>query len=404
MLTRELAISRYDFRRQLLIPDRLTKGEHAHYVGFAERMLETYRSGIGLRRRDLHRRIQDVFADESACPQRRIDAFCKLLDDVSVFENAGRRNAPKLRRQVFRLAAAHHPLVTCADRLFERSAVDVQQLISRELQRPWNEIENELFADVIDFHRLESFEGYPDARALLSRYNVAQVQVALYSALTMTVIATTGFKQILRAARLSQLMHTVTRTGPGVYSLRFDGPASVLRETRRYGIQMAKFLPALIGCTGWKMHAVVETRSRMRLSLDLSETDGLQSHLKPDAEFDSTVEADFAAKWGTESREGWTLEREGEFLYVGQKTFVPDFVFRHSHGRIVLMEIIGFWTPEYLQSRLEAVTIFRECPILFAVHETAEEQFLDVVSGDRIVPYKTALLVKPVVEALQRFL
>ena len=67
------------------------------------------------------------------------------------------------------------------------------------------------------------------------------------------------------------------------------------------------------------------------------------------------------------------------------------------------MEIIGFWTPEYLQSRLETVAMFRECPIVFAVHEAAEEQFTDVISSDRIVPYKTALRIKSVVEALQRF-
>lgn len=403
MLTKELAISRYDFRRGQLIPDRLTTGEHGHYVGFAEQMLEIYRDGRGVRRRDLHRRIQAIFSEEPECPQRRIDAFCKLLDDVSVYEDAGRRDAPKLRRQVFRLAATHHPLVTHADRLFERSATDVHRLVAAATGRPWSEIENELFADVMEFHRLESFEDYPQPRALLSRYNVAQVQVALYSALTMTVTATTGFKRILRAARLAKLMHTVNQTGPGVYSLRFDGPASVLRETRRYGIQMAKFLPALIGCEGWKMHAVIETRSRHRLSLDLSEADRLQSHLPPDSEFDSSVEADFAAKWGPEPRDGWTLEREGEFLYVGQKTFVPDFVCRHRDGRTVLMEIIGFWTPEYLQSRLETVQIFRDCPILFAVQEGAKDEFQKVVSRDRVIPYKTALLIKPVLESLQRF-
>ena len=41
---------------------------------------------------------------------------------------------------------------------------------------------------------------------------------------------------------------------------------------------------------------------------------------------------------------------KAKFLHRGQKVFVPDFVFRHSDGRTVLIEIVGFWTPEYLQA------------------------------------------------------
>lgn len=400
MLTKEHAISRYDFHRQKVIPDRLTTGEHAQYVGFAERMLEVYRKGTGQRRRELHRQVQTVFEDEPDCPQRRIDGFCKLLDDQSEYADAGRRDAPKLRREVFRIAAKHHPLVTKADSLFEHCSEDTQALIARTLGRDWFDIRDELFADIIDFHRLETFPGYPNARALLSRYNVAQVQAALFSAVSMDIYATGDFKRILRAARLARLMHSIQRTGQGTYHIRLDGPASVLRETRRYGILMAKFLPALISCTGWRMHAVVETRSGWKLSLDLSEQDRLQSHLPSDSEFDSSIEADFAEKWGDEVREGWSLEREGEFLYSGQKTFVPDFVFRHDNGKVVLMEIIGFWTPEYIESRLKTLAVFEGSPILLAIHESTSHHFKAAGMESRIITYKTALLIKPVLESL----
>ena len=400
MLTKEHAISRYDFHRQQIIPDRLTTGEHAQYIGFAERMLEVYRKGSGQRRRELHRQVQAVFEDEPDCPQRRIDGFCKLLDDQSGYAEAGRRDAAKLRREVFRIAAKHHPLVTKADTLFEHCSEETQALIARTLGREWLEIRDELFADIIDFHRLENFPGYPNARALLSRYNVAQVQAALFSAVSMDIYATGDFKRILRAARLARLMHSIQRTGQGTYHIRLDGPASVLRETRRYGILMARFLPALISCTGWRMHAVVETRRGWKLSLDLSEQDRLQSHLPSDSEFDSSVEADFAEKWGDEVREGWSLEREGEFLYSGQKTFVPDFVFRHDNGKVVLMEIIGFWTPEYIESRLKTLAVFEGSPILLAIHESTSHHFKATGMESSIITYKTALLIKPVLEAL----
>ncbi len=180
MLTRELAIAEYDAGR--IIPDRLTQQHHRQYLDYAAGMLEVYRKGIGRTRRELHRAVGSVFADEEDCPARRIDSFCKLLDDASTYERDTRGRAADLRREVFRLAAEKHPLVRRADRLFDHEEARVKAQIAARLGRPWREIDRELFADVIEFHRLAAFEGYPDAPALLARYNVAQVQVALFGA------------------------------------------------------------------------------------------------------------------------------------------------------------------------------------------------------------------------------
>ena len=401
MLTREHAIAEYDFQRRLILPDRLIMRNHAQYPALAEQMLDVYQRGTGKRRRDLHREIHRVFAEETECPLRRIEAFCKLLDDQSVYATEARRNAAALRRQVFRLAATFHPLVIQKDSLFEHSASDVQKMIAEQLGRDWFDICDELFADVVEHHRLDSFPGYPSARALLSRYNVAQIQAALFSAVSLTIRTTSDFKRILRAARLARLMHTITNPKPGMYQIELTGPASVLRETRRYGVNMARFLPALICCSEWTMHAVMETRtSRWKMGLTLSSTDGFQSHLPSDAEFDSSVEADFFEKWGSEERDGWRLIREGEILHAGQKTFVPDFVLQHSSGRKVLMEIVGFWTPEYIQHRLETLEVFKHVPILLAIHETTVDRFSEATSHAIIVRYKSALLVKQILEAI----
>ncbi len=292
MLTKEHAIAEYDFQRQRILPDRLTSVPHAHYLSFAEKMLDVYRMGTGRRRGDLHRDIHRDFVDEVDCPLRRIEAFCKLLDDQSQYADAGRRAAPKLRQQVFRIAARHHPLVSQADRLFDNAVEDVRELIAKDLQRDWIDIRSELFADIIENHQLESFDGYPNPSALLSRYNVAQVQATLFRAVSMVIDATTDFKRSLRAARLAKV------------------------------------------------------------------------------------------------------------LYSGQKTFIPDFVFRHNDGRVVLMEIIGFWTPEYNAARLETLAVFREAPILLAIHESTSHHFELSPGTARSVTYKSALLVKPILQAL----
>ncbi|MCH8044456.1 MAG: DUF790 family protein [Planctomycetes bacterium] len=402
MLTRQLAIAEYDFRRGRLLPDRLTRGAHGGYVDYAERMLSVYRIGVGRTRRELHRAVRHVFADEEGCPTRRIDAFCKLLDDASDFDGDRKGRAAKLRQKVFRLAAPHHPLVERADRLFERQRSAMQSDIAAQLGRSWQQIEQELFSDVIEFHRLVKFDGYDSPQRLLARYNVAQVQAALFGAVHMTVWASSDFKTILRYAKLARLMHTITRDGLSGYRLRLDGPASVLRQTRRYGAAMARFLPALVACRQWRMHALVEPRrGAPPLSLDLTSADGLNSHLPPPEDFDSQVEQAFAEKWGTDRREGWLLERETEILHQGQKVFLPDFVFRHDDGRKVLLEIVGFWTPEYLQAKLQTLHVFRDRRILLAISQQASEPFAQL--GHEVVRYKSALSVKDVLARLHDY-
>jgi predicted nuclease of restriction endonuclease-like RecB superfamily len=397
MLTSEHAIVEYESGRA--VPDRLVTGKHRHYPQYAQRMLEIYRNGIGRQRRELHRQVEAVFAEEPDCPIRRIQAFCKLLDDKSVYQTDSRGQAAQLRLKVFSLAAKLHPLVTAPDRLFEHAEAETKAKIAAQLGMPWPEIEAGLYADVMAFQRMESFEGYPDGPSLLSRYNVAQLQACLYRAESITVEATADFKTILRYAKLARLLHEIRPLGPSRYRITFSGPASILRETRSYGVNFARFLPALLACKGWRMSAIIQTPWKTKARLELSDRDGFKSHLPSAEEFDSTVEEAFAAKFGPE-RDGWRLIREGEVLHQGQSAFVPDFVFRHQDGTQVLMEIVGFWTPEYLASKRQTLRHFRERRILIALPERSVRE--DAAVGDNVILYKTALKLQPVLEALER--
>ena len=222
----------------------------------------------------------------------------------------------------------------------------------------------------------------------------------MFGAVSMAVWAGDDFKTILRYAKLARLMHTIERAGEGRYCFRFNGPASVLRQTRRYGVAMARFLPALIACRDWKMRAEIRTRRAGRtIWLDLASSDGLNSHLPPPKEFDSSVEEEFAAKWGPGKRDGWQLVREGEVLHHGQKVFIPDNLFRHDDGRKVLMEIVGFWTPEYIAAKMKTLETFREHRILLAVSKTAGQQMGKLPQGT--IVYGSTLLIKDVLAALE---
>ncbi len=398
MLTKQEAIAEYDFAHQAIIPDRLTRKTHAGYLTAADQILQIYHNHIGATRRHLHALVQRQLQSLDDCSSVRMAAFCKLLDDASDYDNDRGSTAATLRRRVFTLAAADHPLVQYPDHLFASDESVVKQKIAAQLGRPWADIEADLFADVIEFHRLKQApEPAVDGAALLRRYNVAQTQAALYGAVEMTVLAKRDFKTILRYAKLARLMHTITRQEDG-YRFRFNGPASIVRATRRYGVAMARFLPGLLAAEDWRMRAIVIGPLRRRFALQLSSRDGLRGEIAP-SDFDSELEETFFNRWQQQDTAGWTIQREANVLHEGQTVFMPDFTLQHPEHGEVLLEIVGFWTPEYLRDKASRLAQFRDHGrILLAVTEQAGEVLPDLSLPT--VTYKTKLLPKAVLDLL----
>ncbi|GAA5510757.1 DUF790 family protein [Novipirellula caenicola] len=403
MLTKEQSIVEYDFSRQRVIPDRLTRSTHGHYPPLAEEMLKIYQDHVGEVRKHLHELVRRLFRGVTDCPAKRISAFCKLLDDASEFHQDKSAAAAKLRQRVFTLAASKHPLVQSRDQLFDHEEANAKAEIAAEIGKSWAEIEASLFADVIEFHRLQKPPENLDAAGLLSRYNVAQTQAALYAATSMTVWAGDDFKMILRYAKLARLMHSITRQGDR-YVFQLNGPASLLRQTRRYGVAFARFLPGLLAAQDWRMQATVLGPAKRRFALRLSSSDGLRSEVQP-SDFDSQIEETFWQQWQTMQAEdqtgGWQLRREGTVLHQGQTVFTPDFSLDHPEHGEVLLEVIGFWTPEYLSEKVIRLKQFQHTArIMLAISESVDQAIPDL--GMPRVTFKTTLKVKEVLQILPR--
>lgn len=382
-------------------PDELTPSRHGRYLDYAERMLVIYANGVGRMRKELHYEVARIFDDEPDCSPRRIAAFCKLLDDLSEFDTDRFGKAADLRKRIFRIAADKHPLVTTKVGLMENEEQGVKGAIADRLGKLWPELEAELFSDVTEYNRLKIFKGCPSPREVLSRYNVGQWQVMLYRATRLKVRASQDLKVIMTHAKLARLMHRIEREpGTDAYVFHFDGPASLLRETRKYGVSMATFLPALLSCRDWEMEATIRmNRGGWKKTLLLNDKKKLQGYLPEPEEFDSSVEAGLWKKWGGQTRDGWTLSRESEILCNNQKVFIPDFRLKHEDGRTVLLEIVGFWTEQYLADKLATLDLFKEQRILLAVTEEIAEKLPP--GHNKIMTFKSAVKLEPLLELLK---
>jgi predicted nuclease of restriction endonuclease-like RecB superfamily len=164
-------------------------------------------------------------------------------------------------------------------------------------------------------------------------------------------------------------------------------------------------------CQHWQMEADVQppgvpSQEPLRYSLD-DRTD-LRTHFKASGPFDSGVEADFAAefeaKYGGAERK-WELAREDELIVVGDTVMIPDFSFTHrKDGRRALLEIVGFWHPEYLRRKLTKVRQAGRRDLILLVYQSANvaEGEFEAASAGEVLTFSRKPILKEVLEAVER--
>ncbi|MDL5502389.1 MAG: DUF790 family protein, partial [Candidatus Methanoperedens sp.] len=113
----------------------------------------------------------------------------------------------------------------------------------------------------------------------------------------------------------------------------------------------------------------------------------------PDIEtFDSAIEKEFSLLNFNE----WSCKREPALIKAGQYAFIPDFSLERNGTRIYV-EIIGFWTPEYLKNKIEKINLLaeKEKLILLVNNNLAcsgpEFKIDNLIFYDRKIPYLEVL-------------
>jgi len=71
----------------------------------------------------------------------------------------------------------------------------------------------------------------------------------------------------------------------------------------------------------------------------------------PLIKYDSAAEESFALQFRA-VQSGWTLKREPEPVPTGKQVIIPDFSIERA-GIKIYLEIVGFWTEEYLLRKIE---------------------------------------------------
>ena len=136
------------------------------------------------------------------------------------------------------------------------------------------------------------------------------------------------------------------------------------------------------------------------ITFQLSSDDGYVSHYAAPKEHDSAPESGFAERF-EKLHNPWTLEREVDLVPVPGGVIIPDFRLIDQGGRSVLLEIVGYWRPEYLKKKFELLRKSGRSDVIAAVSERLNLDKAGVKTadfGERVMFFKGVLNPKKVLE------
>lgn len=404
MLKSDLLI--YKRNGETIVPKKL-QIDHRN-LGVATEIINCFQDCLGKTQGELDRQLLELEGDS---PDYRIKrGLAHLLRNTfSTFEIISPLDPPMLRQKVFSEAARTVSL----PRKRSNTLDAIAHTLTDELKHPVyrTEIEAGLYADLQENRILTQFEP-PVAESLLHRYNLSQVQGIFYRASSVVINAHRNdpgeYKLLFRYIKLFQLMAYIEGDADTGFTLTMDGPASLFKASTRYGLALAKMIPALLHVTKWSLQAKLQNRDQYsgniktgKFSLTCDHCD-LVSHYPPGKPYDSMLEASFAKSWAKTKTE-WRLEREVDLIPLPGSVMIPDFRLVHPNGREFLLEIVGYWRPQYLQKKFYQVRNGDTDNLILAVSERLNLEKAGVKFTDlpnQLIWFKNKLNPKAVLEIL----
>lgn len=236
----------------------------------------------------------------------------------------------------------------------------------------------------------------PDGLAL--RTNLALVQGLLCRATRVEVRALGGARPVVRLAKLLGLICAARRDDDAVV-LEVSGPLALFRHTRVYG----RALGALVGPLGWCDRFALTAPCVLpegTFALRLGPRDPVFRGEAP-RRFDSAVEEALARDLARLAPD-WDVVREPEPVAAGETLIFPDLALVHrlDPRRRALIEVVGFWTPDYLQRKLALLRRAALTDIILCVDARRGCGQGDLPPGARLVSYRRRVPAAAVVALL----
>jgi predicted nuclease of restriction endonuclease-like RecB superfamily len=165
---------------------------------------------------------------------------------------------------------------------------------------------------------------------------------------------------------------------------------------------LCALVPRLLWCSRFELSAVCEAGPGISpLMLVVRNGDPLRPgrELRP---FDSKLEQRFARDFRKAARD-WDIVREPRPVETESSLLFPDFelVHRRDPSRRILLEIVGFWTPKYLEEKLRKLQEAKLDNVILCIDEALNCAGAQLPKHTAIVRYKRRIDVSAVLAVLE---
>jgi uncharacterized protein len=372
---------------------------------------------------------------------------------------------PRIRKAVFEESSKRGFALT------ELERQEIADSVASKFHLPYHDfVLKTMWTDLDDNLILEHFDTI-GPEALVGWYNLSLMQTLLFNCTKLDFYISGGlnWKRVLRTVKRLGLMYHLQQPQQQQENriiCSLEGPLSLFKLTDRYGTLLAKLLPSIIFASdksrerssysdgggggewhldAWIVRKTMDGRKIFEFKISnneipqlladpyLSFPHGFSTKKEEVAKlpslnyekniFDSAVEEKFAKRF-EQAETGWRLTREPDPLVLSNGgAFIPDFVFE-KYDRKIYLEIVGFWTKEYLERKLQKLAdIFissdrrknktttnnnnqKKVDLLFiAVNDDfacSKSSFSSIVPKEQLIFYKNDTVpVKPIIDYLK---
>jgi hypothetical protein len=345
----------FDRRGEAVIPRYLTARDEV----WIRALLEAFQSAAGLREDAASRVVADAASSIERAHQvwsRRIAGVRAVLERLWHIRTRARVPPRDARRCLFEEAARLGPFT-------------LDEAVARAAQRLGcspEEIVDSAYGDLPGGRELAAPKEAPSPSQVVEQYNLALVQGMLLRSHAVTVTIRAHARSVVRFAKLKRLLCICAVEGERT-RVELSGPLALFRRTTKYGNALASFFPAVVATPGWALEADVLLGGEPgRVRIDCTDPIARTHALPSDA--DSDLERALARdlrRMGTP----WQITREPHAYETGEGTAFPDFSLTRDH-RSVLVEVVGYWTEEYLKRKLRQLEALRGPPVIVCVDES----------------------------------
>ena len=377
-----------------IIPRYFTERDHP----WLRAALDEHARFVGRRRNELRERMREPLP--TPAPKAKLRFVATLLETLGCNQTTAPIPPREARWAIFRAAAS---------RPFAREAV--LENAAGELGVKTEDLEPALFADLASERRVSALPDELTPARLAEDANMTMVRAWLRRAVRVRIAAWGNTRALVRQARLTGLICVARRAEPRTDSsvatcfdvlegdgpadgvvLEISGPFALFRHTELYGRALAGLVPRATWCNRFEMVAecalgrgpqtaklVVRTGDPLGVGRELA---------RHDSRLEERFERDFRR-----AAPDWDVVREPRPVDAAGTLVFPDFELFHrrERERRWLLEIAGFWTPQYLTTKLQRLRSAGLERLVICIDERRACADSEIPRDARVVRYKNRI-------------